>query len=213
MYCNNDVTYDGLKGGWTLVWSNLRGGRGKVTSDLHWGASIESLPRYRGAAVLGSTPDLQSFEVFTGLRWWRQIMDSSNRRELLYEWAANYGDRRQLDHQAACHFDLNPPNKWTITFDAPTCKASIGGTLPGLFSYSTGRPWTTVDVDNDAYQTNCAALYSGTPWWYGGCWDGSINGSGESQTSYLNGAYWQGSANQWGTQSGAGAGNGWIYIR
>lgn len=214
MYCNNDVTYDGLRGGWTLVWSNLRGGRGKLTSDMHWGASIESLPRYRGAAILGSTPDLQSFEVYTGLRWWRSIMDAGNRREILYEWAHDFGDLRQLDHQAACDFNLNAPSAWTITFNTATCQALVGNDLPGLFTYSAGRRWSTLDNDNDSHASNCAVNYSGSPWWYGTCWSGSINGSGETHTTgQRNGAYWSGSDNWWGRADGTGAGNGWIYIR
>lgn len=215
MYCNNEVVFAGLKGGWTLVWSNLRGGRGKLGSDLHWGASIESLPRYRGATVLASSPDLQAFEVFTGLKWWRKIVDAAGgQRELLYEWAHDFADHRLLDRQAACKFDLNSATNWTITFNSASCSSLTGGDLPGLFTYSAGRPWTTVDRDNDAHGENCANRYSGSPWWYGGCWSGPISGGGETGSDgHPNGAYWAGSERAWGNANGTGAGNGWIYIR
>jgi hypothetical protein len=220
MYCNNRVAYNGLRGGWTLVWSNLRGGRGKLTSDMHWGASIETLPRYRGASALGAQSgdgpgfgDLQSFEVYTGLRWWHGMIYNGGRREMLYDWAHNYGDQGQLDRRAACRFELNQPADWTITFPS-TCERLIGTELPELFTYHNGQRWSTVDADNDNHTTNCAARYSGSPWWYNGCWRGSISGGGESQGDGINnGAYWRDNNPGWGRADGMGAGNGWIYIR
>lgn len=214
MYCNNEISYQGVRGGWTLVWSNLRGGQGKLTSDLHWGASIQTLPRYKGAMITQAAADLQSFEVFTGLRWWRAVMDGGGRREMVYEWSHNYGDLRQIDHRAACSFDLNPADNWMITFNAAACKADVGATLPGLFTEHNGKRWSTVDRDNDEYTGNCSASYSGSPWWYTGCWSGSISGGGEhGSEGYFNGAYWQRSDRKWGEADGTGAGNGWIYIR
>lgn len=213
MFCDNEVEYDGLKGGWTLVWSNLRGGRGKLTSDLHWGASIESLPRYRGTVVSTSSPDRQSFEVYTGLRFWHNIINAQNaRREIMYEWASNYSDTRQIDMRAACDFNLSSTD-WVISFTQP-CRSLAGSVIPGFFTYHNGMRWSTVDNDRDNYNDNCAAMYTGSPWWYGSCWSGSISGGGEdSGGNYLNGAHWAGSAVGWGRVDGTGAGNGWIYVR
>jgi hypothetical protein len=214
MYCNNEISNQGVRGGWTLVWSNLRGGQGKLASDLHWGASIQTLPRYKGAMITQAAADLQSFEVFTGLRWWRAIMDGGGRREMVYEWSHNYGDLRQVDHRAACSFDLNPADSWMITFNAAACKADVGPDLPELFTTHNGKRWSTVDRDNDEYTDNCSAAYSGSPWWYTACWGGSISGGGErGGAGYFNGAYWRGSDKKWGDADGTGAGNGWIYIR
>lgn len=212
MYCDNEREYEGVKGGWTLVWSNLRGGKGKITSDMHWGASIHTLPRYRGAAALPPGADRQSFEVYTGLKWWKQIM---SRKEMMYEWAHDYGDQRQIDQRAACAFDLNQPANWTITFVGPRCVTDPGSVMPGFFTYSSGRPWTTIDRDNDTWSQNCGGAFTtGSPWWYGSCWSGSISGGGEaSGGSHLNGAYWAGAQVRWGNADGTGAGNGWIYIR
>jgi len=211
MYCNNDYVFNGVKGGWTLVWSNLRGGKGKLTSDMAWGASIATLPRYRGSSIAQPGADLQSFEVYTGLKWWKRLM---GRNELMYEWAHDYGDQRQIDQRAACPFDLNPLARWTITFNQAQCVADTGSRLPGLFQAHSGLQWTTIDSDNDTYNANCAAQYSGTPWWYSACWNGSISGGGENSGSgHFNGAFWTGADTKWGQVDGSGAGNGWIYIR
>src|SRR5437867_4465249 len=43
-YCDMDTD----DGGWTLVWSNLRGSRGKVVTELSFGAAINTSPRVNG---------------------------------------------------------------------------------------------------------------------------------------------------------------------
>ena len=111
-----------------------------------------------------------------------------------------------------CSFGLDASKNYTLTLSA--CQQQVGSTTPGLVSFHSGRPFTTVDADNDVNGGNCASYYSGTPWWYGSCWDGSINGGGETTGSgYYNGAYWSGSALKWGSPDGTGAGNGWIFVR
>jgi hypothetical protein len=189
----------------------LRGGKGKLTSDMSWGMSIGTLPRYRGAAVLNAGADRQSFEVYTGLKWWKPLM---GRKEMMYEWAHDFGDERQIDQRAACTFDLNAVDHWMITFNQANCAADPGSKMPGLFTYSSGRRWSTADADNDDYTGACGKTYTGSPWWYGGCWTGSISGGGEDNgDGHFNGAYWVESDPRWGSADGTGAGNGWIYIR
>lgn len=87
--------------------------------------------------------------------------------------------------------------------------------VPGLVASQNNAKFTTSDVDNDTDAAdNCAALYSGAPWWYSNCWDGSLHGGGEvSGQGYFNGAYWRGSALAWGAAAGTGAGNGWLYVK
>lgn len=217
MYCDNQREYNGVVGGWTLVWSNLRGGTGKLATDMAWGASIETLPRYRGAPPGPTQRSLQSFEVFTGLRWWREIADPARggRGELLYEWAHDYSldPHRIIDRAAACRFSLSSQANWTITFNDAPCQVLSNGDLPGLFTSHNGRQWSARDRDNDTWNRNCAQEYAG-PWWHYDCWNGSILGGGEREAhGRPNGAYWVSSDTHWGKPDGTGAGNGWIYIR
>jgi hypothetical protein len=199
VYC--DMVNDG--GGWTLVWSNLRGSRGKVTTELQWGAAINTFPRVNGALSL----NLESFEIYTGLAYWTGLATSSLLR---YDWANDYDSA--VDQRYRCTFSLNPATNYTISFSA--CAQLVGATAPGLVTYHGGRPFTTYDRDNDANAGNCSTYYSETPWWYGSCWSGNINGGGEySESGYYNGAYWTSSATQWGNDAGDGAGNGWIYVK
>lgn len=92
-------------GGWTLVWSNLKGGIGKPATQITWVRSINSLPVYRGTP----TGDLQSFEVYTGLSHWTPLAPSG---QLRYDWTHDYGfaaDERQI-----CSFTLNASVNYTI---------------------------------------------------------------------------------------------------
>ena len=48
LYCDNEIEADGRRGGWTLVWSNLRGAANDPATDLSWWVSINTPPRYSG---------------------------------------------------------------------------------------------------------------------------------------------------------------------
>ena len=220
VFCNNEIEASGRVGGWTLVWSNLRGGRDDPSTDLSWGASIQTLPRYTGT-FLPQDPNvgLQSFEVFTGLRWWTAIAGQGSDAELVYEWAANYSSPRNVDQRAFCEYRLDSYDSYSIRFNSNTCLQLIGAAgLPGLFVSHSGARWSTMDRDNDIYTGHCAQMYSRTPFWYQACWSGSINGGGEDYGGdHSNGAYWTGSATGWASPQpdtqAEGAGSGWIYIR
>src|SRR3954468_20002876 len=79
-YC--DMTNEG--GGWTLVWNNLRGGRGKPFREIQSKAAVNTLPRVSGE--LGT--DLESFIVFTGLKHWTALAPGGQIRT---DWAPDYG--------------------------------------------------------------------------------------------------------------------------
>jgi hypothetical protein len=82
-----------------------------------------------------------------------------------------------------------------------------------MFAHN-NQKFTTYDNDHDANAGNCAGLYTNAPFWYADCWTGSIAGGGElSGQGYFNGAYWAGTAQQWGAAGGVGAGNGWIFVK
>lgn len=201
VYC--DMSADG--GGWTLVWSNLRGGRGKVTTELQWGAAINTLPRIRGEL----SSDLESFEVYTGLKHWTGLSPNGLLR---YDWSHDYGS--VLDHNYRCPYTLDSAQNYRINFVTANCEQLIGTVTPGLVASHNGQQFTTYDRDNDTNPANCAGSYTETPWWYGDCWNGSINGGGENEgNNYLNGAYWVSASVSWGAVDGSGAGNGWIYVK
>ncbi|XP_035994058.1 tenascin-N isoform X3 [Fundulus heteroclitus] len=57
-------------------------------------------------------------------------------------------------------------------------KLAIGkyrGTAGDAMTYHQGRPWTTIDSDNDIALTNCAMTHSGA-WWYKNCHLANLNG-------------------------------------
>lgn len=216
VYCQNTLSFGGRRGGWTLVWSNLRNTRNDLTTNLPWGQAIGGPAQLRFLDGASGVADPQTFETFLGLRWWNEIIrqDPNGPGEILYAWAADFRTTDGYDRQSACYFTLDEKQKWKLAVTTTSCE-STSGDHPGLFTYHGDRPFSAVDVDNDAHATNCAATYSGAPWWYGACWDGSISGGGEnSGANHPNGAYWKGSAQHWGDPvTGLGAGNGWIFVR
>lgn len=48
---------------------------------------------------------------------------------------------------------------------------------PGdAMTYHQGRPWTTIDSDNDVALSNCALAHRGA-WWYKNCHLANLNGN------------------------------------
>ena len=201
VYC--DMTTEG--GGWTLVWSNLRGGRGKSVTEIQWFTAINTTPLYR------SDPgtNLEMFAVYTGLRHWMALAFNGLLR---YDWSNDYNN--PISERYICPFSLDPANNYTIAFTTGSCTQAIGTVVPDLVAFHNNRPFSTYDRDNDTNTGNCSLDFSLTPWRYTNCWRGSINGGGEwSGLGYLNGAYWVNNAIAWGDPSGQGAGNGWIFVK
>lgn len=56
--------------------------------------------------------------------------------------------------------------------DTHVCSRSAGDAM----TYHQGRPWTTVDLDNDVALSNCALAHRGA-WWYKNCHLANLNGN------------------------------------
>ena len=212
VYC--DMTTDG--GGWTLVWSNLRGdpegiirgvARNKPTTNITWDTAINTPPRYSGS--IGT--DLEKFNAYLGLKWWE-----SQGEILRYDWANNYSS--PIDQRFYSEYNFKKINStsgqemYLINVSTNNYVFKIGTTPASLVTYHNFYPFSTIDRENSG--NNCATSNGGAPFWYraGTCQLGSIAGVGE--TASINGAYWANTIpSSWGTDNGAGAGNGWMYIR
>ncbi|MBI5609207.1 MAG: proprotein convertase P-domain-containing protein [Deltaproteobacteria bacterium] len=198
VYC--DMTTDG--GGWTLVWSNLRGGGSKPTTNMSWATATATQPiLYKGAI----SDNLEAWSVYTGLKRWAQLGGN----QLRYSWSSDFGAGIQQSYR--CNYALNASSNYAISFSG--CTQLVGSVAPGLVAYHGGQQFSTYDADHDGYGGSCSASYSGSPFWYNSCWDGSINGGGEGGNGYQNAAYWSGSSAGGGAANGTGGGNGWIFVR
>ncbi|XP_016534606.1 tenascin-N isoform X7 [Poecilia formosa] len=71
-------------------------------------------------------------------------------------------------------------------------KLTIGkyrGTAGDAMTYHQGRPWTTMDSDNDLALTNCARTHKGA-WWYANCHLANLNGKWGDNTHSV-GVNWE----------------------
>jgi hypothetical protein len=212
-----DMTTDG--GGWTLVWSNTRGGSNKAITGMTWEAAVKTTPlcSQAGGSGTGCNPYLtwgaEGFNYFIGLNWWSKITNQNKNVEMLYNWASDFGQ----PIQQSAKWNLKRINASQLyILKASNYTQLVGGTTAGLLSYHMGNqfPFSTIDRDNSPRITEpCASLYSNSPFWYGNCWNGTIHGQGEFAGAHFNGAYWSGADAMWGQSAGIGAGNGWIYVR
>ncbi len=198
VYC--DMTTDG--GGWTLVWSNLRGGTSKPMTNMTWAAATATLPIFFKGLP---SDNLEAWGVYTGIKRWAQLGNA----QLRYSWSSDFGAGIQQSYR--CNYGLNASTNYAISFSA--CTQLVGSVAPGLVTYHNSQQFSTFDADHDNWGGNCSTSYSGSPFWYTSCWDGNINGGGEGGNGYQNAAYWSGSAASTGAANGTGGGNGWIFIR
>jgi prepilin-type N-terminal cleavage/methylation domain-containing protein len=193
-------------GGWTLVWSNLRAKTNKPTTNMTWINATGSSIFVNGTM----SNDKESFEIYTGLTMWNTIINNTQ-GEFRMEWRYDYG----MSKTQEAVYVIKPFNSGdNFALRLSGYYQTVGSYQPGLWSSHNNLPFSTVDSDHDSNSGSCSSYYSGTPFWYGGCWNGNMNGGGQNTGSgYYNGAYWRGADAMWGQYPAYGAGNAWYWLR
>ena len=172
---------------------------------ITWSNAIDS-------SLLTNAPvstDLTSFQMFIGLKFWNIIGGN----KMLYKWAlsgVNYDQIAEINGKIG-----DASNNYSLQLTSTSLVHIVGTAQPGIFYHHNGKQFSTYDADHDLSSANCSAIYTNTPFWYAGCWDGSIEGGGSSSTGtfYANGAFWNSSINTSSGSNGTGGGNGWLFIK
>ncbi|XP_056277567.1 tenascin-N [Pseudoliparis swirei] len=145
-YC--DMETDG--GGWLVL---QRRTSGKLDFMKRWRQYI---------AGFGNMTD----EFWIGLGKIYELTNTPTQYELRFD----LGVGAERAYAAYDNFKIAPvKQKFQITI------GKYSGTAGDAMTYHQGRPWTTVDNDNDIALGNCALVHRGA-WWYKNCHLANING-------------------------------------
>ena len=204
-----DMDYDG--GGWVLAGSRPYNTRlvdanyQKTAKLLNYATSAG----YNPADTPYTDPHNWGFCCWLSLSAWEIICRNNQRTGGPKQCVFYVSDRpRRLgeiyNHSKRSRWEWDG---WSPTYawrGGRNLKNEVGGSTPGLYAshIANGWSWSTYDVDQDAYSSNCASNYSG-PFWYGACWDGNFWPDGGGYSPYVN---WTGAGSD---QHNFGA----IYIR
>jgi hypothetical protein len=184
-----DMDFEG--GGWILVASkNIN----VTTPGWTYAQSAQGYDHLGSTGFVIGTTDPKTNTTWVGLNAWNALTTANNAgKNFIY-----------LTASSAIPLSGTPARRtrwkwtgWSGTFQWTGVNSlvnDVGGVTPDLYAYSivNNYGFTTYDVKNDVYTSNCASSYNNAPWWYGACWSGNIWG-GNGIASYGNAAYWTGS--------------------
>uniref|UniRef100_A0A8C6P003 Tenascin N n=1 Tax=Nothobranchius furzeri TaxID=105023 RepID=A0A8C6P003_NOTFU len=146
VYCDMDT--DG--GGWLVL---QRRNTGKLDFMKRWKQYI---------AGFGSLTE----EFWLGLEKIHDLTNTPTQYELRFD----LGLGSERTYAVYDNFKIAPvKQKFTLTI------GKYRGTAGDAMTYHQGRPWTTVDSDNDIALGNCALTHRGA-WWYKNCHLANLNG-------------------------------------
>lgn len=146
VYCDMDT--DG--GGWVVL---QRRNTGKLDFMKRWKQYI---------AGFGNMTD----EFWLGLEKIYDLTNTPTQYEIRFD--LGYGSERA--YAVYDNFKIAPvKQKFKLTI------GKYRGTAGDAMTYHQGRPWTTVDNDNDIALGNCALTHRGA-WWYKNCHLANLNG-------------------------------------
>ncbi|XP_022610587.1 tenascin-N [Seriola dumerili] len=164
VYCDMDT--DG--GGWLML---QRRTTGKLDFMKRWRQYI---------AGFGNMTD----EFWIGLDKIYELTNTPTQYELRFD----LGVGSERAYAVYDNFKIAPvKQKFKLTI------GKYSGTAGDAMTYHQGRPWTTVDSDNDIALGNCALTHRGA-WWYKNCHLANLNGKwGDSRHSMgVNWEPWKG---------------------
>jgi hypothetical protein len=177
-----------------------------ISNRLNNGNGVQSLT-YANATnsvvtSVGTYDGNRDFNLWVGLSYWRYLGNWIYQGVKGYQTSYTAGTHNvtfgNMDQSAKFKF-----SGWSSTyaFTWGSNYTNITGSYgtSGLYNYhvTNGYSLTTTDNNQDPWGGgNCSNNYSGEPWWYGACWDGSYFGGGPSG-GYQNGPYWNGSVSNY----------------
>uniref|UniRef100_A0A3Q3X288 Uncharacterized protein n=1 Tax=Mola mola TaxID=94237 RepID=A0A3Q3X288_MOLML len=147
VYCDMDV--DG--GGWVVLQRRTTG-------------KLDFLKRWRQyVAGFGNMTE----EFWIGLEKIYELTNTPTQYELRFD----LGLGSERTYAVYDNFKIAPAKqKFKLTI------GTYSGTAGDAMTYHQGRPWTTIDSDNDIALSNCALTHRGA-WWYKNCHLANLNGN------------------------------------
>lgn len=170
VYC--DMESDG--GGWTVFQRRFNG----IVHFLRgWNAYVNGFGNPEG-------------EYWLGLQYLHWLTNYKGAMELRIELIGDPENTGSNEIRSAIWSTFaiaGPEDDYSLTLSGYDSPDLLGDSI----AYHNGRPFSTMDNDNDSADGNCAKNYGA--WWHGACHQSNLNGLylGGAHTSYANGMEWK----------------------